>query len=61
MTYREVWRLARTPARKGGYDMPRDVGRAWVDLARATGWLIRPALRVAVLGYDQPSAVRWED
>lgn len=55
MTYREVWRLARTPASRGGYDRTgRDVLRAWADLARASRWLVHYPLMLVILGYGQP-------
>lgn len=42
MTYREIWRLARLSARKGGYGRsPGQALRAWRDLIHAT-----PGIRV---------------
>ncbi len=56
VTYREVWRRARVSERRGGYPRGvRRVGPAYRDLVRATSWFIRPALRLTVLGYGEPS------
>ena len=58
VTYREVWRLARTSTRRGGYGRSlAELRRAYLDLVAATSWYVRPAMMCAVLGYGQPRIV----
>jgi hypothetical protein len=58
VTYREVWHRARTSQRRGGYGRSwAELRRAYLDLVAATGWYVRPAMMLAVLGYGLPRIV----
>lgn len=61
ITYRGVWQLARTAPTRGGYgrSLP-ELRRAYLDLVAASGWIIRPAMMLAVLGYGTPRLVEFE-
>jgi hypothetical protein len=60
ITYAEVWRELRR--KRGRYTRtPVGFGRLWRDLARATGWLIRPLMMLSIPGYGMPPLTVWEE